>query len=410
MRQRFDDSRRNFLTHAMMLALLRLPLATAAALASEAVRRTQFAYVGTYTGAPGAGSNGEGIYIFEMDPFTGQLANPRLVAKSESPSWVTVSPSRKYLYVANEISNYAGNNGSITAYAIDVATGDLRRINTVSSQGAGPAYLGLDATGKFAFAANYGDGSLAVVSIMHDGSLGLPVDVRRDFGSLGSSQATDVPAGSFAISGHDGPHVHMVAADPSNQFVLAIDLGQDRIYSFRFDATSGKLRANSTTPYVSLPSGNGPRHFVFHPSGRWLYTVQEESSTVVCFHYDPATGSMTPVQTLSTLPVGFSGTSFASEILVSHDGRYLYVANRLHDSIAIFSIGSGGRMSYVADTPTHGDYPVQCRIDPTGRFFYACNRRSDCITVFSVNRTQGLLTFTGQYAAVGSPASITFLG
>ena len=403
-------SRRRFVTRSVVMAMLQSPLARAAVLASAAVQRRQFAYVGTYTGALGAGSNGEGIYLFEVDSSTGRLSNRRLVARAQSPSWITISPSRKYLYAANEVADYEGSHGSITAYGIDAVSGDLHRINTVSSQGAGPAYIGLDATGSFAFIANYGDGSLAVISVLPDGSLGLPIDVRRDAGSLGSDHATDAPTGSFAVSGHDGAHVHMIAADPANRFVLAVDLGQDRVYSFHFNASSGKLSTNQTMPYVSLPSGDGPRHFAFHPNGRWLYTVQEESSTVVCFHYDPDTGSLTPVQTLSTLPAGFSGTSFASEILISPDGRFLYVGNRLHDSIAVIAIGSGGKMSYVADTPTHGDYPAQCRIDPSGRFFYACNRRSDSITVLRVNRNTGLLTFTGQYAAVGSPASITFLG
>ncbi len=409
MKEISGHTRRNFLTGAMMLSLSQSSLARAATLASATTERLQFAYVGTYTGAPGAGSNGEGIYLFEMNPRTGQLANRRLVAKADSPSWIAIYPSKKFLYAVNEVSNFAGSNGSITAYAIDEATGALRLLNCASSQGAGPAYVGLDATGRFIFVANYGDGSLAVLSLLPDGSLGPVVDVRHDIGSVGNIHATDIPAGSFAVSGHDGPHVHMFAADPANRFALAVDLGQDRIYSFHFDPATGKLSANQTTPYMSLPSGDGPRHFAFHPNGRWLYSVQEESSTVVCFHYDLGTGSMTAVQTLSTLPTGFTGTSFASEILLSPDGRYLYAANRLHDSIAIFAIGSEGRLVYVTETLTRGDYPAQCRIDPTGRFLYACNRRSDCITAFRIDRASGLLTFTGEYAAVGSPASITFL-
>jgi len=409
MQQKTDHSRRSFLKRSAILALMESPLA-AAATPLLSTQRSQFAYVGTYTGTPGGGSNGEGIYLFRADPKTGLLSERRLVAKAESPSWIALHPSRRYLYAANEISSYEGGNGSITAYAIDAATGDLRRLNTVSSQGAGPAYIGLEASGRFVFVANYAGGSLAVLGILPDGSLGPPADVRRDAGSLGSPQAADAPVGSFAVSGHDAPHVHMIAADPANRFVLAIDLGQDRIYSFRFDASTGKLSANQGMPYMSLPSGDGPRHLAFHPNGRWLYTVQEESSTVVCFHYDSATGSMAHIQTVSALPPGFTGTSFAAEILISPDARFLYASNRLHDSIAVFAIGTEGRLAYVAETPTYGDYPAQCRIDPAGRFFYACNRRSDGITVFSIDRKSGLLTFTGEYAAVGSPASIAFLG
>jgi len=402
----FVGSRRRFLRGAASLGLAHSALARAAA--QMATRRRQLVYVGTYTGAPGAGGNGEGIYLFEMDPATGELSDRRLVAKTPSPSWIAVHPSRRYLYAVNEVSDYAGGSGSVGAYAVDPAGGDLRPLNTVSSQGAGPAYLGLDATGRFAFVANYAGGSLAVLAIQDDGSLGGPVEVRRDTGSVGSQQAAGAPVGSYAVSGHDAPHVHMIAADPANRFVLAADLGQDRLYSFRFDAATGKLTANAATPYACLPSGAGPRHFVFHPNGRWLYSIQEESSTVVRFQYDRETGAMTPGQTVSTLPAGFAGSSFASEILISADGRRLYAANRLHDSIAVFAIAASGRLTWVGEASTHGDYPSQCRIDPTGRFFYACNRRSDCITTFRIDSSTGLPAFTGRYTAVGSPASLTF--
>ncbi len=200
----------------------------------------------------------------------------------------------------------------------------------------------------------------------------------------------------------------MIAADQQNRFVLATDLGQDRIYVYRFDAGSGKLTP-AASPFASLPSGDGPRHFAFHPSGRWLYSIQEEASTVACFAYDAKTGSLAPRGTVSTLPPDFAGTSFASEILVSADGRFLYAANRLHDTIAVFSIATGGMLKRIGEVSTMGDYPSQCRIDPTGNFLFACNRRSDAITSFRINRETGMLSFTGKYTAVGSPGSITFL-
>jgi 6-phosphogluconolactonase (cycloisomerase 2 family) len=161
--------------------------------------------------------------------------------------------------------------------------------------------------------------------------------------------------------------------------------------------------------FAALPSGDGPRHFAFHPNGHWLYAIQEEASTVVFFHYDPDGGTLATQQTVSALPSGFAGTSFSSEILVSPDGRFLYAANRLHDTIAVFSIGADGRLKQIANTSTMGDYPGQCRIDPSGNFLYACNRHSDSISCFRIHRETGLLSFTGQYTAVGSPGSITFL-
>jgi 6-phosphogluconolactonase len=158
-----------------------------------------------------------------------------------------------------------------------------------------------------------------------------------------------------------------------------------------------------------LPSGDGPRHFAFHPNGHWLYAIQEEASNIVFFRYDAATGSLAAQQTVSSLPAGFAGTTFASEILVSPDGKFLYAANRLHDTIGACSIGADGRLTVIGETSTLGDYPGQCRIDPGGNFLYACNRKSDSITCFRIHRKTGLLTFTGQYTAVGSPGSITFL-
>ena len=399
-------SRRRFLQSTASLALAHSTLGVTATLAK---RNKTLAYVGTYTGVAGSGSNGEGIYVFDADLVTGELSHRKLAAKTENPSWIAIHPSKKYLYAANEVSNYNGNSGSVSAFAIDSVSGDLSPLNTVNSEGAGPAYLSIDSSGRYAFVANYGGGSIAVLPIQPDGSLGSAVDVRRDSGSIGSTTATNAPQGSFAVSGHDAPHAHMIAPDPRNKFVLATDLGQDRIYSFRFDSSSGKLAPSNDAPFASLPSGDGPRHFVFHPNGHWLYAIQEEASTVVLFHYNSETGSLTSQQTISTLPPGFTGSSFASEILLSPNGRILYAVNRLHDTIAIFAINTDGKLKRVGETSTLGDYPNQCRIDPTGSFFYACNRRSDAITTFRIHRDTGLLTSTGKYTAVGSPASITFL-
>jgi len=368
--------------------------------------RSVVAYVGTWTEALGAGGNGRGIELFSADPHTGELSHRGLAAETRNPSWIALHPSGKYLYAVNEITDFNGNSGSVCAFAVDGASGELRALNTVDSGGAGPAYLSVDAGGNFAFVANYVGGSVAVLPIHSDGSLGEAVDVHRNVGSVGSARACSAPEGSFAVSGHDAPHPHMIAADPRNQFVLAADLGQDRIYTYRFDRRTGKLTPPPRAPFVSLPSGDGPRHFTFHPNGRWLYSIQEEASTVAFFRYDPSTGSPEMQQTLSTLPADFAGTSFASEIVVAPGGKMLYATNRLHSSIAVFSIASDGRLSYRAETPAHGDYPVQCRIDCGGNFLYVCNRRSDNITSFQIDPDTGLLSFTGRYVPVGSPGCI----
>lgn len=397
-------SRRSFLrSTAALSALHALP-----AWAQPQPHRV-FACIGTYTGASGIEGNGQGIVLCEANLDTGELSHGTLAAKTPNPSWIAIHPSRKFLYAVNEVSDYAGGNGSVSAFAIDSATGALRPLNVVSSGGAIPAYLSVDRSGRFVFVANYGGGSVAVLPIHADGSLGSATDVHRDRDSVGSTHATDAPPGGFAISGHDAPHAHMIAADPANRFVLATDLGQDRIYTYAFNPETGKLTPVPAKPFINLPSGDGPRHFAFHPNGHWLYSIQEESTTVAAFDYDPSTGSLTPRQTLSALPPGFAGTNFASEILIAPNGRILYTANRLHDTISVFAIGHDGSLTWKAETSTLGDYPRNCCIAPGGKFLYACNQRSDSITSFRIHPDTGLLTFTGRYTPMATPAYITFL-
>jgi 6-phosphogluconolactonase len=206
----------------------------------------------------------------------------------------------------------------------------------------------------------------------------------------------------------DRTHAHMIAADPSGRHVLHADLGLDKIFVWKFDDQKGVLTPNKA-PAISLPPGDGPRHFHFHPNGRWFYSVQEEGSTIVLFNYDVATGRLTSRQTISTLPPGFAGSNFCSEILVSADGRFVYAGNRLHDSIGIFSIGPNGALTYVGEEWTRGSYPRSFNFDPTGQFLYCCNQRGDNIAVFRVDRKTGALTFTGHYTPVGNPSIIVFL-
>ena len=400
-------SRRKFIQGVSALALASSQISSALKVQGRMNGGKVFAYVGTDTSAIDGKGNGKGIYLFEMDSGSGQLSFVKLAAEAKSPSWLCLDTSQRYLYASNEISDYEGKSGSVTAYAVDASSGDLRLLNTVSSHGAGPAHLSLDASGKYVFVANYGSGSIAVFPVSSDGSLGEASFTHRDEGNVGAQKATSAPPGSFAISGHDAPHAHMIAADPGNRFVLQTDLGQDRLYVYNFDKNTGKLTP-AATPFASLPTGDGPRHFAFHPNGRWLYSIQEEASTVVFFHFDPATGAMTAQQTVSSLPDGFAGTSFASGIRVSPDGRTLYAANRLHNTIAVFSIGSTGKLKQVGQTPTLGDYPPQFNFDPSGNFLYVCNQRSDQITSFRIDKRTGLLTFTGHYTPVGTPTCIVF--
>jgi 6-phosphogluconolactonase len=402
-------SRRTLLKESLALAVLSSASRTLLGSVGGGVSQKIFAYVGTYSDPGPSGGNGKGIYLFEMNPATGDLTLIKLAAELRNPSWLSLDPSGRFLFATNDIGDFAGHSGAVTAFAVNRINGNLQLLNTLSSEGEGPAHLSVDAQGRYVFVANYAGGSIAVLPILPTGVLGPATYSHKDGGSVGPTVPSSAPQGSFAFSGHDAPHAHMIQADPGNRFVLQTDLGQDRIYVFSFDYATGKLIPLAEAPFVSLPPGDGPRHFVFHRNGRWLYSLQEEASTVVFFHFDPTTGSLRPQQTISTLPQGFRGTSFTSEVLLSPDGRFLYAANRLHDTIAVFSLDGQGRLHYMGETSTMGDYPRHIQLAPGGAFMYACNQRSDSITLFSVDQKNGLLTFSGRYIPVGSPSCITFL-
>ncbi len=405
-------SRRVFLKSAAALGVAERALARGDNNPAKSRQRSVLAYVGTYSspqGPEGSKGNGEGIYLFRMDSSTGTLSPLATFPDGSNPAWLAFDPSRTHLYAAEEIFNFqGGNSGSVSAFAIDRSNGRLTLLNTVSSQGAGPAHLSVHPSGKYVLVANYAGGTVAVLPIQPNGGLGSATDVKQDGDKVGPEHAASAPPGSFAISGHDRPHAHMIESDPAGRFVLASDLGLDMIMIWRFDLEHGTLEANRPAA-VALPPGDGPRHFTFHPNGRWLYSLQEEGSTLVLFDYDAAKGNLTARQTLSSLPRGFAGTNFTSEVAVSSDGRFVYAANRLHNSIAYFSIGEAGTLTFAGEEWTRGDYPRSFSIDPTGNFLYACNQRSDAITTFRINRTTGSLAFTGQYTPVGTPGIIVFL-
>ncbi|HEX5472321.1 MAG TPA: lactonase family protein [Lacipirellulaceae bacterium] len=376
------------------------------------------AYVGTFSSSlrdvpptqvdlpPG---NGRGIHVFDIDRPTGKMTPIDVFETDTSPSRLALNCAGTRLYSANETDQFGHNNeGTVSAFAINRSNGRLERLNTVGSGGAGPTYVSLHPSGKFLFAANYFGGSVSVLPILPDGSLAKPTDTKVDEGTIGPTRSANAPLGSFAISGHDRPHAHMIQADPSGQFVLHADLGLDKIFMWKFDGHKGKL-IPSEPAAVALPDGDGPRHFCFYPSGRWVYSIQEEGSTIVRFDFDFATGRLTPRQTISTLPPGTAGSNFCSEIRVSADGRFVYAGNRVHDSIAVFSIGQNGNLTYVGEEWTRGDYPRSFNFDPSDQFLYCCNQRGDNVTVFRVDRKTGALNFTGDYVPVGNPSSIEFL-
>jgi 6-phosphogluconolactonase (cycloisomerase 2 family) len=389
---------------------------------------TVWLYIGTYTGAPGAfASNGMGIYLCELNLSTGKLTVLRLVGpvvtvgttSTTSPSSLALDPTRTHLYAGNEY----GPPGAVTAYSIDRLTGDLTPLNAQPTLGA-PAYVGVDHLGQYLFAAEYTGAYFEAFPILANGSLGPAVFQQHDLDNVGPKTATNAPPGSFAISAHEGPngHPHQMEADPSNQFVLGTDAGEDRIYVWKLTPGATPPLTPAATPFVNAPPGDGPRHFAFHPNGIWMYSIQEEASTIMFWHFDPTTGALTQEQIIPSVPPGFTGTDFASEIRVSADGAFVYGANRTSDTIGVFSIGLDGRLTQVSHASTLGDYPRIFAIDPSGRFIAVANQRADNVTTFRISlgnqdqqgdsQGQGLLAslkFTGDYTPVGSPAGMVFL-
>lgn len=414
----FDPTRRSFLARTAALASAAPLLTTSVEATASDSRSPLMAYVGTFSAPlrdvpptqvdlpPG---NGRGIHLFRVDRESGAMTAAGLRRMGTSPSCLALNRSGTRLYSGNETDRVGKENeGSVSSFSINRANGQLTSLNTVRAGGMGPTYISLHPSERFLLVANYFGGSISVLPVGKDGRLSDPSDVQQDTGTVGPTRATHAPPGSFAISGHDHPHAHMIQADPSGRFVLHADLGLDKIFIWKFDSRRGKLTPNDP-PFVSLPPGDGPRHFHFHPNGRWLYSIQEEGSTVVAFHYDSRTGRLTARQTVSTLPSKFRGSNFCSEILVSPDGRFVYVGNRLYDTIGIFSVRSDGLLDYRGEVWTRGDYPRSFNFDPTGRFLYCCNQRADNITIFRVNSKTGALTFTGEFVPVGNPSMIVFL-
>ena len=411
-------SRRSFLKASSALAAGAPLLAGLLKAESSEAKEPLMAYVGTFS-SPLRGvlptqvdlppGNGRGIHLFEVNRSTGAMTPGGVHELGASPSCLALNAAGTQLYSTNETDRVGdGKEGTVSAFAINRADGQLKLLNTVRSGGAGPTHVSVHPSGRFLLVANYFGGSVAVLPILPGGGLGAATDVKNDAGKPGPAKAANAPPGSFAFSGHDRTHAHMIQADPSGRFVLHVDPGLDQIFIWKFDEQKGVLTPNDPAA-VSLPPGDGPRHFVFHPNGRWLYSIQEEGSNIVLFDYNAAKGCLASRQTISSLPPGFAGSNFCSEILVSADGHFIYAGNRLHDSIGIFSVGNDGELTFVGEEWTRGSDPRSFNFDPTGRFLYSCNQRGDNITAFRADRKTGGLIFTGHYAPVGNPSIIVFL-
>lgn len=350
-------------------------------------------YVGTYTG-PG---RGEGIGVFSMDAATGGLAHLQTVSGVDNPSFLALHPRGPYLYAVNESPGEGGGPPpGVSAFAVHPATGRLTLLNRRPSHGTAPCYVSLHPQGGYAFVANYGDGTLAVYPVQSDGRLGEASEVVQHAGSGPHPRR------------QQGPHAHSVRADPAGRFVLACDLGIDKILIYRLDVASGRLFPHHP-PFAVAPPGGGPRHIAFHPGGGYLYVNNEIDSSLTVFAYDGARGTLQARQTLSTLPAGYSGPNSTAQVAVHRSGKTVYVSNRGHDSIAVFAVeGATGELTPLGHVPTQGKTPRNFNIDPGGRFLYAANQNSDTIVVFRIDPVTGALRPTGQVTQTPVPVCIVF--
>jgi 6-phosphogluconolactonase len=345
-------------------------------------------YVGTYTS-----SGGEGIYLFAFDPVTGALSRRKTTIGAVNPSFLALGPQGRSLYAVNEVDTYYGRpEGALSAFSIEPGSGDLRFLNQQPSRGASPCHLSIDHTGRYVFAANYGGGSVAVFPIRGDGGLE-PSSFHVDHQGSGPDAERQ-----------QGPHVHCVVADPFNRHLLAVDLGCDGVMAYVFDPERGALR---TAPRLRSKAGSGPRQITFHPNGKWAYVVHELEPRLTLYRYNGMTGILSEAQSVSTLPAGAELRNHASTLQVDAKGRFLYVSNRGHDSIAHFRIDEAdGTLAFAGSASTLGRHPRHFTLDPEGRFLFAANQRSDSLAVFRVDPVTGDLENIGAVATVPAPVCV----
>jgi 6-phosphogluconolactonase len=350
-------------------------------------------FVGTYTGG---NTGSEGIYAFSFDEATGALQSRGLAVATPSPSFLVASANRTVVFAVNELDRYdEALSGSVSSFAVDAAAGKLTLISRQASRGAHPCHLELDRTGHFLAVANYTGGNYALFPVLSDGRMEPAVSLVAGTGKGPTAR-------------QQAPHGHAVAFDPANRFLIATDLGIDRVLVYRFDATTGSLLAN-TPPSVALAPGAGPRHFAFHPNGRQAFVINELNSTITSLAWEGTTGTFTTGGTVSTLPGGFTAASTTAEIQVHPSGRFVYGSNRGHDSIAVFSVTDDGSLKLVEIESTRGRTPRNFTIDPSGRWLLAGNQESSTIVVFAIDQTTGELTAVGEPTATPTPVSILFM-
>lgn len=350
-------------------------------------------YVGAYTR-----NENEGIYAYRFDTESGAMTRESVTTGIHNPSFVAIHPNRNYLYSVSETGQFNGKpSGAVAAFAIDAETGSLTLLNQQASMGSGPCHVSVDGTGRYLLAANYGSGSVSILPIQEDGSLAEATDFAQHEGN------------SADPGRQKGPHAHSINLDPTNRYALAPDLGLDKVMIYRIDFEQGKLVPNSM-PWAEIKPGAGPRHLAFHPNGTWCYVINELDSTVTAFTYDGQNGSLSEIQHVSTLPQGYTETTYCADIHVSSCGRFAYGSNRGHDSIVIFGVDQEtGILTALGYESTQGSFPRNFALDPTGNFLIAANQNGNNMVSYRIDSQTGLLEPTGHNVEVSAPVCIKFL-
>lgn len=344
-----------------------------------------YLFVGTYTT-----KTSEGIYTYRFNTQTGE-ATPITVAKGiKNPSFQAISPDHRFLYSVTEM-----NGGAVSAFSIDKNSGNLTLLNTQSAGGNGPCHVDVDKTGKWVLVGNYGGGSLSILPVQTDGSLGIATQTIQHEGN------------SINTKRQEKPHVHSINIAPNNRDIFVPDLGTDKIMTYTLDKKSGQLSAGNP-PFWSATPGAGPRHFTFHPNGKWAYVIQELDATITGFDYKK--GKLEAFQTVKTLPDDYIGLKWCADIHISPDGKFLYGSNRAHESLVIFSINpKTGQLTFVGHQDVLGKTPRNFMIDPTGKWVLVANQDSDNVVIFSRDLKTGKLTPTGQEIKISMPVCLNLL-
>jgi 6-phosphogluconolactonase len=383
-----DLSRRDFLA-ASAIGLIGL------APGSERPPNGDLLYVGTYT----EGTRSEGVYLVRMDRRSGELQRVGAVDAGPNPSFLALHPNGRVLYAVNELEQYQGRpTGAVSACPVERATGALTRLNEQPSEGGAPCYVSVDRTGRVALVANYAGGSVALLPIQPNGALAPAAQVVPHAGKGPTPER------------QEAPHAHCILSDPSNRFALAADLGADRVFVYRLDLDGKSLsKVGGEGGEAVMRPGSGPRHIAFHPTLPLVFVANELDSTVATLRFDSRLGALTVLDACPTVPVGWTGTNYPADIHVASNGRTLYVSNRGHNSIAVFSVAeSTGVLALEQVVPTEGDWPRNFSLASSGRWLLVANQRSDSIVVFGRDPASGRLTPTRplQRLAIPSPVCL----